>query len=72
MDLGLASYYLERMGAKEAEIAGTLNENFVYINLKKASGLSEEIAFEMPAFATHGGERWIFLSRPGVCCALCA
>ena len=61
MDLGLASYYLERMGAKEAEIAGTLNENFVYINLKKRQDFPEEIAFEMPAFATYKGGEVDFL-----------
>ena len=72
MDLGLASYYLERMGAKEAEIAGTLNENFVYINLKKRQDFPEEIAFEMPAFATYKGGRGGFsCPGPGVCCALC-
>lgn len=61
MDLGLASYYLERMGAKKAEIAGTLNENFVYINLKKRQDFPEEIAFEMPAFATYKGGEVDFL-----------
>lgn len=61
MDLGLASYYLERMGEKKAEIAGTLNENFVYINLKKRQDFPEEIAFEMPAFATYKGGEVDFL-----------
>ena len=35
MDLGLASYYMARVGAAQTEIAGMLSENFVYINLKK-------------------------------------
>jgi hypothetical protein len=57
MDLGLASYYMERVGALKSEIAGTLNENYVYINLKKRQDFPESIAFEMPAFATYkGGE----------------
>lgn len=34
-----------------------LNENYVYINLKKRQDFPEEIAFETPAFATYrGGE----------------
>lgn len=57
MDLGLASYYMARVGAAQTEIAGMLSENFVYINLKKRQDFPEEIAFEMPAFATFkGGE----------------
>jgi predicted AAA+ superfamily ATPase len=57
MDLGLASYYMERVGALKSEIAGMLNENYVYINLKKRQDFPESIAFEMPAFATYkGGE----------------
>lgn len=41
----------------KTEIAGMLSENFVYINLKKRQDFPEEIAFEMPAFATFkGGE----------------
>ena len=52
MDLGLASYYMARVGAAQTEIAGMLSENFVYINLKKRQDFPEEIAFEMPAFAT--------------------
>lgn len=57
MDLGLASYYLSRVGAMDSEIAGTLNENYVYINLKKRQDFPEEIAFETPAFGTYkGGE----------------
>ena len=44
-------------GRAQTEIAGMLSENFVYINLKKRQDFPEEIAFEMPAFATFkGGE----------------
>lgn len=57
MDLGVASYYLSRIGAAASDVAGTINENYVYINLKKRQDFPEEIAFETPAFATYkGGE----------------
>lgn len=57
MDLGLANYYLARVGTPMEELNGTLNENFVYINLKKRQDFPEEIAFETPAFGTYkGGE----------------
>lgn len=55
MDLGLAYYYLKRVGADAATGVGLLNENYVYINLLKRQDFSEEIAFETPAFATYGG-----------------
>lgn len=46
-----------RIGAAASDVAGMLNENYVYINLKKRQGFPEEIAFETPAFATYrGGE----------------
>lgn len=57
MDLGLAYYYLKRVGADAATVVGLLNENYVYINLLKRQDFPEEIAFETPAFATYkGGE----------------
>lgn len=57
MDLGVASYYLRLVGTDTATLAGTLNENYVYINLKKRQDFPQEIAFETPAFATYkGGE----------------
>lgn len=57
LDLGLANYYLTRVGADTATILGTVNENYVYINLLKRQDFPEEIAFETPAFATYkGGE----------------
>ena len=57
MDLGLASYYLSRIGTTKDSIAGALQENYVYINLKKRQDFPEEIVFETPAFATYkGGE----------------
>lgn len=66
MDVGLAHYYLSRAGADYATIQGILNENYVYINLKKRQDYPEEIAFEMPAFATYkGGEIDFFVQTIG-------
>lgn len=57
MDLGVANYYLKRVGTTDATVCGMLNENYVFINLLKRQDFPEEIAFEMPAFATYrGGE----------------
>ncbi len=57
MDPGVAAYYLNRAGTTEAAVNGTLNENYVFINLLKRQDFPEEITFEMPAFATYkGGE----------------
>lgn len=57
MDLGVANYYLKRTGTDERSLRGTLNENYVFINLKKRQDFPPEIAFETPAFATYkGGE----------------
>ena len=57
MEPGVASYYLNRVGTTDATIHGTLNENYVFINLLKRQDFPEEITFEMPAFATYkGGE----------------
>ena len=57
MDPGVATYYLNRVGTTDATIYGTLNENYVFINLLKRQDFPEEITFEMPAFATYkGGE----------------
>lgn len=53
MDLGVANYYLRLTGTDTATLAGTLNENYVYINLKKRQDFPQEIAFETPAFATY-------------------
>ncbi len=57
MDCGLANYYLRRTGTDPRELAGTLNETYVYINLSKRIDHPAEIAFESPAFAVYkGGE----------------
>lgn len=57
MDLGVANYYLTRVGAPKAMKNGILSENYVFINLLKRQNFPEEIAFETPAFASYkGGE----------------
>ena len=57
MDVGLANYYLRLTGTDPRSISGTINENYVYINLKKRQDFPQEISFETPAFATYrGGE----------------
>lgn len=53
MDLGVANYYLRLTGTDPATLVGALNENYVYINLKKRQDFPQEIAFETPAFATY-------------------
>lgn len=54
MDVGLASFFLKQIGCEESDIDGIVNENFVYLDLKRRSGRLGELAFEMPAFATWG------------------
>ena len=49
MDMGLANYYLTRTGTDSRVLAGTLNENYVYINLKKRQDFTE-LHFEYPSF----------------------
>lgn len=43
-------------------LSGTLNENFVYINLKKRQDFPAEIVFETPAFATYKGGKIDFVA----------
>ena len=52
MDVGVASFFLKQIGCEESDIDGIVNENFVYLDLKRRSGRLGELAFEMPAFAT--------------------
>lgn len=63
MDPGLANYYLSLTGLDSRSIAGTLNENYVYINLKKRQDFPEEIVFETPAFATYRGGEIDFVAQ---------
>lgn len=63
MDLGLANYYLSLTGTDSRVLSGTLNENYVYINLKKRQDFPAEIAFETPAFATYKGGEIDFVAQ---------
>lgn len=53
MDLGIANFYMTQIGLDKASVNGTLNENYVYINLVKRLDFPQQIAFETPAFATY-------------------
>lgn len=63
MDLGVANYYLRLTGTDSRVLAGTLNENYVYINLKKRQDFPPEITFETPAFATYKGGEIDFVAQ---------
>lgn len=63
MDLGVANYYFTRVGTDSRTLIGTLNENYVYINLKKRLDFPAEIAFETPAFATFKGGEIDFVAQ---------
>lgn len=63
MDLGVANYYFTRVGTDSRTLMGTLNENYVYINLKKRLDFPAEIAFETPAFATFKGGEIDFVAQ---------
>lgn len=54
MDMGVIRYYLEHIGCSKGDISGIINENFVYLDLKRRLGYPSEIALETPAFATLG------------------
>ncbi len=54
LDIGLTSYFLEKIGCPKATAAGIINENFVYLNLRQRIEHPSEIALETPAFATWG------------------
>lgn len=63
MDLGLASLFLKQIGCEDSDINGIVNENFVYLDLKRRSGPLGELAFEMPAFATWGAGELDFYTK---------
>ena len=54
MDIGLTNYFLTRIGCSNSEIAGIVNENFVFLDLKERINHPSELALETPAFATLG------------------
>lgn len=63
MDVGLASYFLRKAGCSKAETMGIVNENFVYLDLKRRTVHPAEIALETPAFATLGNGEIDFYVR---------
>lgn len=61
-DLGVAEYFLNMSGARPDAIEGIINENFVYLYLKKKCD-SRKIAGNNPMFATYkGGELDFFVN----------
>ena len=54
MDVGLTSYFLTHIGCSESDVSGIVNENFVFLDLKRRIAPPSEIALETPAFATMG------------------
>lgn len=54
MDLGLTTYFLTQTGCSAGDIQGVVNENFVYLDLKRRISFPREIALETPAFSTWG------------------
>ncbi|MCM1233560.1 MAG: AAA family ATPase [Ruminococcus flavefaciens] len=54
MDVGLTNYFLLRAGCPKSLITGIVNENFVYLDLRRRITHPSEIALETPAFATLG------------------
>ena len=56
-DIGLTRYFLRKVGADSAAIEGLVNENFVYLELRRRMERLNEMALETPAYATYkGGE----------------
>ena len=56
-DVGLACYFLRKIGADMPSVRGMLHENYVFLELRRRVERMKEIALETPAFATYkGGE----------------
>ena len=61
-DLGVAGHFLDMAGVQPDAIAGIINENFVYLYLKKKSDVLE-IAGMTPLYAIYkGGELDFFVN----------
>ncbi len=54
MDIGLTNYFLTKTGCDVSTKDGIINENFVYLDLRRRTVHPSQIAFETPAFATLG------------------
>lgn len=52
-DLGLTGYFLRKVGADKPAIDGLLQENFVFLELRRRVERLHEVALETPAFATY-------------------
>lgn len=63
MDIGLANYFLTKIGCPKNMAAGIINENFVYLDLKRRIMHPSEIALESPAFATLGNGEIDFFAK---------
>ncbi len=63
LDVGLANYFLTKIGCPQETAAGIINENFVYLDLKRRTGHPSEIALETPAFATLGAGEIDFYAK---------
>lgn len=63
MDVGLTSYFLTHIGCSESDVSGIVNENFVFLDLKRRIVPPSEIALETPAFATLGNGEVDFFAK---------
>lgn len=54
---------MRQIGCGQADIDGAVNENFVYLELRRRTGSQQELAFEMPAFATFGTGELDFFTK---------
>lgn len=63
LDVGLANYFLTKIGCPKETAVGIVNENFVYLDLKRRTVHPSEIALETPAFATLGAGEIDFYAK---------
>lgn len=63
MDIGLTNYFLTKIGCSDSDVAGIVNENFVFLDLKERINHPSEIALETPAFATLGNSEIDFFVK---------
>lgn len=54
-DIGLTGYFLRKAGADRAAVNGLLQENFVFLELRRRVERLNEMALETSAFATYKG-----------------
>lgn len=56
-------YFLQKAGADKAAIDGILQENFVFLELRRRMERLGELALEAPAFATYKGGEIDFFAK---------